>query len=85
VLEAASRGLPVVATEVLREELDWRLGQEMFAAAADDPAAFAAAVVTLYRDEVLWLSVREGALLRLRQENARESYANALGTVLMPQ
>jgi len=85
VLEAASRGLPVVATEVLREELDWRPGQEMFAAAADDPAAFAAAVVRLHRDEVLWLSVREGALQRLQQENARAGFANAIGLVLMAQ
>ncbi len=57
----------------------------MFAAAADDPAAFAAAVVRLHRDEVLWLSVREGALQRLQQENARAGFANAIGLVLMAQ
>ena len=82
VLEAASRGLPVVATEVLRGELDWDAGEEILAAASDDPATFAAQVVALYRDEALWQSVREGALLRLRQENGRDDYARAVASVL---
>lgn len=82
VLEAASRGLPVVATEVLRGELDWTEGEEILAAAADDPATFAAQVVALYRDETLWHSVRERALLRVRQENGPQAYARAVATVL---
>lgn len=82
VLEAASRGLPVVATEVLREELEWQ-PQDMFAAAADDPAAFAASVVALYRDEAQWLAVREAALHRLHQQNGRANYAEVVQAILM--
>jgi O-antigen biosynthesis protein len=84
VLEAASRGLPVVATEVLRGELDWRADAEILAAAADDPAAFAAHILALYRDEALWQSVREGALRRLRDEYGREDFARAVASVLEP-
>jgi glycosyltransferase involved in cell wall biosynthesis len=82
VLEAASRGLPVVATEVLREQLEWEADHDIFAAPADDPAAFAARVLGLYRDEMLWLSIREGALRRLRQHHGSEDYVRAVGSVL---
>ena len=82
VLEAASRGVPVVATEVLRGQLDWSPEQEILAAGVDDPERFAAHIVALYRDETLWQSVREGALRRLRQENGREDFARAVVSVL---
>ena len=84
VLEAASRGVPVVATEVLRGELDWSPEQEILAADADDPVRFAAHIVALYRDETLWQSVREGGLRRLRQENGQEDFARAVASVLTP-
>jgi len=82
VLEAASRGLPVVATDVLREELDWQQGQEIMTTAADDPAGFAAAVVAVYRDETIWQTVREGAVRRLQRDNGRVAFADAVACVL---
>jgi glycosyltransferase involved in cell wall biosynthesis len=82
VLEAASRGLPVVATEILRTQLGWQTPQEIVAGPADDPAAFAAGVMALYRDERRWLSVRDGALGRLRQENGAADFAQAVISVL---
>ncbi|MFL5257261.1 MAG: glycosyltransferase [Rhodopila sp.] len=65
VFEAASYGVPVVATELLRGQLGWGREQEILSAAANDPAAFAACVVALYRNEALWQAIRDGALRRL--------------------
>ena len=84
VLEAASRGLPVVATEVLREELGWRSNREMLSAAAADAAAFASAVVALHREETLWLSVREAALQRLREDHGVRGFTEAVRSILTP-
>jgi glycosyltransferase involved in cell wall biosynthesis len=84
VLEAASRGVPVVATEILREELGWGPEREILTAGANDPARFAAHIVSLYREEVLWRSIREGALRRLAQENGRQDYGKAVASVLQP-
>ncbi len=83
VLEAASRGLPVVATEVLREELDWRSDRDILTADAGDPAIFASAVVALHRDETRWLSVREAALQRLREDNGVRAFTEAVEQVLI--
>jgi glycosyltransferase involved in cell wall biosynthesis len=82
VIEAAAAGLPVVATEVLQEELTWTAERDIVAAPADDPAAFAAAVVALYRDEARWQAIREAALQRLRAENSGADYAKAVAAVL---
>jgi GT2 family glycosyltransferase/glycosyltransferase involved in cell wall biosynthesis len=82
VLEAASRGLPVVATDVLREELGWTPDQEILTAGADDPTRFAAHILAVYRDETLWRSIRDGALRRLRQENGPEVFTRAIASVL---
>jgi hypothetical protein len=82
--EAASFGLPVVATELLRRQLGWENGQELLAADVTDPAAFARHVVALQRDEALWERQRDAALLRLRRENGRETYAAAIRDVLGP-
>jgi glycosyltransferase involved in cell wall biosynthesis len=82
VYEAASFGLPVVATDLLRHQLGWEAGKELMAADCSDPAAFARHVVAVYRDPALWRSLRDHALARLAAENSREHYVQALTTIL---
>ena len=82
--EAASFGLPVVATELLRRQLGWADGNELLAAEASDPAAFARHVVALQRDEGLWHHLRNSALHRLHRDNNRGDYAAAISGVLGP-
>src|SRR6185312_14191766 len=72
--EAASFGLPVVATELLRGQLGWTDGEDILAAPAADPARFAALIVSLHRDEALWQRIRAGGLARVARENGREHY-----------
>ena len=76
--EAASFGLPVVATEVLRRQLGWNDGTDLLVASGNDPALFAQQVVRLYRDAALWQALRDAALERLRQENDAAGYAAAV-------
>jgi len=82
--EAASFGLPVVATDLLRRQLGWTDGVELLAADAGDPAGFAGRAIALQRDAVLWSRLREAALERLRLENNATDYRAALGAVLGP-
>jgi GT2 family glycosyltransferase len=82
--EAASFGLPVVATELLRGQLDWQDGRDLLVAPATDPEQFARHVVRLYRDPALWQALRVAALERLRQENDAANYAAAITAVLRP-
>jgi O-antigen biosynthesis protein len=82
--EAASFGLPVVATDLLGQQLGWTNDQDLLTADPDDPAAFARQVVTLQREEAIWQRLRDAALQRLRHENNRENYAAAITTLLGP-
>ena len=80
--EAASFGLPIVATELLCRQTGWRNGQDIAAVDHADPARFAEAIVTLYRDGARWQALRDSALERLRRENNLEAYTEAVGVVL---
>ena len=80
--EAASFGLPVVATTLLSGQLGWTDGQELLAADATDPRHFATQVVTLYRDSALWQRLRDAALARIGQEHRPEAFATAVRQVL---
>ena len=80
--EAASLGLPVVATELLRTQLGWTDEEELLAVDPADAAGFARSIVRLYRDEALWQRLREGALARILAEHNRDRYAQAVQEVL---
>lgn len=80
--EAASYGLPVIATDLLARQLGWHAGDELLAAPSNDPRAFADLVVALYRDKSLWDQVRGRALQRIQQENGLESYTRAVRAVI---
>lgn len=82
VYEAASFGLPIVATDLLRRQLGWEDGVDLLAADSTDPAGFAERVVMLYRDPDLWQRLRDNALQRLRSENGDEQFAAAVRAVL---
>jgi GT2 family glycosyltransferase len=82
--EAASFGLPVVATELLRRQLGWQSGRDLLAVEASDPAEFARQIVALYRDAKLWQALRDNALERVRVENSRAQYEDAIRRVLEP-
>ncbi len=60
VLEAAAYGLPVVATDLLREQLGWEAGKHLLASPASDADAFADHCVRLATDQALWRSLRAG-------------------------
>jgi glycosyltransferase involved in cell wall biosynthesis len=82
VYEAASFGLPVVATELLRRQMGWENGQDMLCAGIDEPELMARQVLALYQDATLWQRIRANALDRLGRENSPEGYAEAIQRVL---
>ncbi len=84
VYEAASFGVPVVATALLREQLGWKDGVELLSADAADPAGFAARIVEIYRSAERWGAVRAAALERLQQENGWGQFASTLRQLLPP-
>jgi glycosyltransferase involved in cell wall biosynthesis len=81
IYEAASYGLPCVASTLLAAQLGWGEA-ELLSAPADDPAAFAQAIARLYRDEVLWRTLRENAVKRIREEHRMEDFAATVAAVL---
>ena len=82
VYEAASFGLPVVATRLLAQQMGWEDEVEFLAADCADPGRFAELVIMIYRDPMLWQKLRDNALKRLRTENSQQQYTGAIRAVL---
>ena len=78
--EAASVGLPTVATNLLTKQLGWTHEQELLSAANAD--AFAACCVQLYLDDALWSRLRVGGLAAIARDCAPESFGAVLGSAL---
>lgn len=80
--EAAARGLPMVVTELLREEVGWQAEETLLSAPGNDPAGFAAAVERLYDDEVLWQHLRQSALEAVRHDTDLEQFRHRVKQIV---
>ncbi len=80
--EAASHGLPIVATTILADQLGWTDNVELLTAAPTNPAAFAAQIARLYTDPETWHRLRDTALARLAAENSFEIYQRKITAIL---
>lgn len=81
--EAAARGVPMVTTRLIAEQLGWTHDREILVADASDPEAFADRCVQLHADAELWARLRRGALERVEDEcspeRTRRELLRALG------
>jgi O-antigen biosynthesis protein len=75
-----AHGQPVVATNVAVEGMDMEDGREVLV--ADDPDAFAEAVVRLYRDDALWQRLSAAGLANVERHFSFEAARAALKAVL---
>jgi len=82
IYDAAARGLPVVATRLLAEQLGWSPGEDLLAGNVSDPEAFVSNVVELYTRPDRWERVRESALARVKVECSPEACLATLAPLL---
>ena len=81
--EAAARGVPVVATPVLAQQLDWETGSEMLVAA--DAATFAKCCLELHKEERLWTRIRTAALEAVRRDCSSGTFEQQVRNILTKQ
>lgn len=80
VIEAASNGIPVVASAVLVRQLDWDAGIDI--QAARDASAFAAGIARLLDNETRWLKQQASAWAQCSARYNEELFGEALRRVL---
>jgi glycosyltransferase involved in cell wall biosynthesis len=78
VLDAAASGIPVAATALLAQQLDWTNRRELACAPHGEPDAFAHALAELYADEHLWNQVRKAALAAVAEQASAERFERQL-------
>ena len=79
VVGAAANGLPVVATEMLAQQLGWT---EAELGIANTAGEFAARCVELYTSSELWSRRRQAALTRIRSEFSPERFESAVSDLI---
>lgn len=80
--EAAAHGLPIVATDILCEQVGWVPGEDILCADVSDAQGFADAIVRLYEDKTLWEHIRQRELERICKENSKNSYQQTIKKIL---
>ncbi|WP_122050400.1 glycosyltransferase [Asaia bogorensis] len=80
--EAASYGLPVVATRLLAGQMGWVDGVELASASSEDPIAFAFALSELYENEEKWKMIRAGALRAIERDCSPARFSQTLGSII---
>ncbi|HCR30941.1 MAG TPA: hypothetical protein DIV79_13090 [Opitutae bacterium] len=79
IIEAASRGIPVVGSRLAQKQLEWG-PEEMLS--GDSGYNFAEACLKLYNDENLWSCLRRNAMDRVKRDYSHQSIVDALRSVL---
>jgi GT2 family glycosyltransferase len=80
VLEAAARGVPIVATPLVARQLGWQAGVELLI--AGEPPEFARAITSLFADRTLWSGLRDAALARVTLDCDRAAFRSAVQEAL---
>ena len=80
--EAAAYGMPIVASELICQQVGWADGAEIISGGSNDAACFADRIMKLYNEQDLWNIVRAGALARIEADHGRKDYAARLGRIL---
>ncbi len=81
--QSMAHGVPVVASSPASEGMYLSHGRDVLV--ADDPAAFAAAVVRLHEDENLWQALAAGALENIKNHFSFDAVEKKLFRALGPQ
>ena len=79
--EAAARGLPMVVTRLIAEQLGW----QDFVANADSAEAFAAHCVNLHQNSEPWQHQREAICSAMLRDCSPERFRSTLNLVLAAQ
>jgi glycosyltransferase involved in cell wall biosynthesis len=80
IIEAAAKGVPVVTTSVLAQQLGWQAGRELMV--ADTAVDFAERCLELLTDADLWEKIRKNALERIRTDYSKAGFQAKLSRVI---
>lgn len=77
--EAASHGLPMVTTGLIARQLGWERGKDLLF--SDDPTEFAKDIMQLYDSKILWHTLKDNAMDKIRNECSKDKFISTLSTI----
>ncbi|BCI68931.1 hypothetical protein AAJCM20276_35550 (plasmid) [Acetobacter aceti] len=84
IYEAASRGVPIIASDILCRQVGWQVGTEILEAEASNLKNFCDIVIQAYEDHSTWVKLRRNALNRIMKDNNHDIYIKNINEILQP-
>ncbi|MBS1104394.1 glycosyltransferase [Gluconobacter sp. Dm-62] len=82
IYEAASRGLPIIASDILCRQVGWEVGTEILEAEAGNLKNFCDVVIQAYENHMTWVKLRRNALNRIMKDNNQVRYIKNINEIL---
>ena len=82
VFMAAAFGIPIIATQLILDQVGWEVGDCIDGCHHDDPEQFAEILIKVYNDEMLWNRISKNSLNKIKSENGLEAYTDKLDIIL---
>ena len=79
--EAAARGIPMVTTSLIQEQLGWAAQTHLLT--ADTAEDFAKACVSLYSDQALWTDIRLNSIDQVKYDCSAASFNGTIKKALL--
>ncbi|CAI9122312.1 glycosyltransferase [Brytella acorum] len=80
--EAAAYGLPIIASDILCQSMDWEIGEEILQAKTGNLKNFYDVIIAAYHDHALWTKLRRNGLNRIMRDNTEYKYKKYIGEIL---
>lgn len=76
VQHAISQGIPVVTTNLISSQMEWKYGEGLMS--SNDPSVFASLISDLYTDQDAWEQTQKAGLAKISDECRRDKIKNSL-------
>ncbi|MDF3626221.1 glycosyltransferase [Brytella acorum] len=80
--EAAAAGVPIIASDILCDQVGWLPGEEIIQSKTGEERSFYYNIISSYDNHDLWVKLRQGLLCRLNKENNFNMYCKNLTAIL---
>ena len=78
--EAAARGIPMVTTSLIAQQLNWIPGEHLLS--ADSPTDFAQQCNTLYSNAELWNTIRSASIQQIKHDCSSDKFDQSIRSAL---
>ncbi len=80
--EAASHGLPIIASEILCNQTGWKVGKDVIKLKIDDANETCNIISEIYNDKKIWQEIKKNELENIKNYNTKNLYSQIIKKII---